>query len=206
MEDVIGKTDFDIYPADLAAEYWAISKSVIESGLPILRHEERGFDPQGKPIWVSSTKVPLCDGRGKVIGLVSIGRDITERKKAIEDLVASQRAALNMMEDAVESKESLEKINIDLQQEIKERRKAEAEVRKLNVELEQRVQERTTELTTANKELETFSFSVSHDLRSPLRSMTGFSEILLQDNSENLDPKTKDYLRRISDAAHRMGR
>ncbi len=93
-----------------------------------------------------------------------------------------------------------------MQREIKERRKVEREVRKLNVELEKRVEERTTELATTNKELEAFSYSVSHDLRAPLRSMTGFSEALLEENQASLDPQTKDYLHRISDAAHRMGR
>jgi PAS domain S-box-containing protein len=206
MEDVIGKTDFDTYPADMAAEFWSLDKSVIASGLPVFNYEERGFDSRGKLVWVLTTKVPLRDSRGKVIGLVGVGRDITERKKTDEDLVASQRASLNMMEDAVEAKESLEKANVDLLREIKERRKAEKEVRKLNVDLERRVQERTAELATANKELEAFSYSVSHDLRAPLRSMTGFSEALLEENQASLDPQTKDYLHRISDAAHRMGR
>ena len=206
MEDVIGKTDFDIYPADLAAEFWTISKSVIDSGAPVFNQEERGFDSHGKSVWILSTKVPLRDSQGKVIGLVGVGWDITERKKADEDLAASQKAALNIMEDAVDAKESLEKTNVDLHREIKERRKAEKEVRKLNVDLEQRVLERTTSLAAANKELEAFSYSVSHDLRTPLRSMTGFSEALLEEHPENLDPKTKDYLRRISDAARRMGR
>jgi PAS domain S-box-containing protein len=206
MEDVIGKTDFDTYPDEMAEEFWKLDKSVIDTGLPVFNFEERGYDSKGKPVWVLTTKVPLHNNEGEVIGLVGIGRDITERKKTSEDLVASQRAALNMMEDAVEAKESLEKVNLDLHREIKERRKAENEIRKLNVELEHRVQERTSELATANKELEAFSYSVSHDLRTPLRSMTGFSEALLEEFPEILDPKVKDYLHRISDAAHRMGR
>jgi PAS domain S-box-containing protein len=137
---------------------------------------------------------------------LAVTQDITDRKKVEEDLVASQRAAINMMEDAVESRGQLEQVNIGLQKEIKERRKAEKEVRKLNAKLEQRVQDRTAALVTANKELEAFSYSISHDLRTPLRSMTGFSEELLEEHAENLEPKTKDYLQRISEAARRMGR
>jgi len=58
---------------DLAAEFWSMSKSVIESGLPVINQEERGFDSHRKPVWVSSTQVPLHDSRGKIIGLVGIG-------------------------------------------------------------------------------------------------------------------------------------
>ena len=205
MEDVIGKTDFDTYPADMAAEFWALSKSVIDSGTPVFNQEERGLDSQGKPVWVSSTQVPLRDGQGKIIGLVGIGRDITEGKKSEEDLVSSQRAALNMMEDAVEARSQLEQVNIGLRKEVKDRRKAEAEIRKLNIELEHRVLERTAELAASNKELEAFSYSVSHDLRAPLRAMTGFSEALLEEYIPVLDERGKDYLHRVSESAKRMG-
>ena len=50
--DVLGKTDFDTYPADLAAEFWALSKAVMDSGVPVINQEERGLDSQGKPVWV----------------------------------------------------------------------------------------------------------------------------------------------------------
>lgn len=205
MEDVIGKTDFDTYPADLASEFWALSKSVIDFGTPVFNQEERGFDSQGNPVWVSTTQIPLRDSQGKVIGLVGIGQDITERKKNEEDLVSSQRAALNMMEDAVEARSQLEQVNIGLQKEVKDRRKAEAEIRKLNIELERRVLERTAELAASNKELEAFSYSVSHDLRAPLRAMTGFSEALLEEYIAVLDERGKDYLHRVSDSAKHMG-
>ena len=86
MEDVLGKTDLDIYPADLAAEFWALDKAVIDSGRPVINHEERGLDSQGKPVLVLSTKVPLRNAQGKVIGLVGIGRDVTERKRTEEQI------------------------------------------------------------------------------------------------------------------------
>jgi diguanylate cyclase (GGDEF)-like protein/PAS domain S-box-containing protein len=81
MEDVIGKTDLDIYPPELAKDYWALNKTVIDSGNSIINREQPGRDSQGKPIWILSSKVPLRDGQGKVVGLVGIAHDITERKQ-----------------------------------------------------------------------------------------------------------------------------
>ena len=74
MEDVIGKTDLEIYPPELANAYWALDKSVIDSGTSLINREEPGMDALGKPVWLLSSKVPLRDGQGKVVGLVGIGR------------------------------------------------------------------------------------------------------------------------------------
>ncbi len=92
-----------------------------------------------------------------------------------------------------------------IMRDISARKQAEHDIWRLNAELEQRVVERTAQLEVANQELEAFSYSVSHDLRSPLRHIEGFSEMLLEDSAERLDDGGRYYLERISAGCQRMG-
>lgn len=87
---------------------------------------------------------------------------------------------------------------------VSERKEAEREVHRLNAELEQRVAARTRELERAKEEMESFAYSVSHDLRQPLRSMTGFSQALMEDYADQLDDDARDFLNRIASGAARM--
>jgi PAS domain S-box-containing protein len=90
-------------------------------------------------------------------------------------------------------------------EDVSAKHEAEEEIHRLNQELEQRVLQRTAQLQAANKELEAFSYSVSHDLRAPLRAITGFSQILTEEKSGNLDAEGRRLLGVITDNTRRMG-
>jgi signal transduction histidine kinase len=94
---------------------------------------------------------------------------------------------------------------VDASRNVQRRREAEREVRRLNATLERRVRERTAELEVANLELEAFSYSVSHDLRQPLRAISGFAQVLLDEYADVLDERAHGYLARVRDGGVRMG-
>ena len=93
-----------------------------------------------------------------------------------------------------------------LEQEVEERRRVDEDLRNLNAQLELHVAQRTAQLETANKELESFSYSVSHDLRTPLRGVVGFADALLEDHGEDLDEEAQRKLRIVHGEGLRMGR
>jgi PAS domain S-box-containing protein len=93
VDDLVGKTDYDFLPAEMACNYVADDQIVMRTGQPMLGQEESSQRSDGSLIWLSTTKVPLHGEDGKVMGMVGIGRDITQRKKADEELLAAKDAA-----------------------------------------------------------------------------------------------------------------
>lgn len=128
-----------------------------------------------------------------IVNLAALARDVTQSRNY------SARARPTGRRDEVAS--LIDALNEMLEQ-IQKRDRA---LQEAHGELERRVEERTAQLTHANHELESFSYSVSHDLRAPLRSIDGFSQALLEDCEPQLDAAGKDYLRRIRGSTQRMG-
>jgi signal transduction histidine kinase len=123
--------------------------------------------------------------------VLNILGDFSEERAHLQD---TQRAELNILEDFDAEKIKVELVNQQLEKEVEDRKRVEAQVQRVN-----------TELLATNKELEAFSYSVSHDLRAPLRSIDGFSQALLEDCAAALDEQGKSYLHRVRAAAQRMG-
>jgi PAS domain S-box-containing protein len=85
-DEVVGKTDYDFFPHELAEQYYSNDQTVIRTGQPMVNREEMAIDEGGRKQWLLSTKVPLQDDSGTTVGIVGMSRDITERKRMGEAL------------------------------------------------------------------------------------------------------------------------
>jgi PAS domain S-box-containing protein len=159
---VVKLDDHGVFPRELADQLRANDLKVAASGRSV-QYEETADGIDGIRTYIS-VKFPVMDGTGRPYAVCGISTDITDRKRA------------------------------------------EDEVRRLNASLETRVLQRTAELEASTKELDAFAYSVSHDLRAPLRSLHGFSDALLEDYGDVLDDVGKDYLQRLQRNVGRMGR
>lgn len=167
---------------------------VLTTCRPVLTNDpehdpRRGGTPPGHPPLKAFMGLPLFRG-GELVGLAAVAnRPDGYDDSQIEHLQPFTSTCAMLIEAYRNSQR---------------RRHAEGMLRKLNLELEDHVNQRTAELQASIKELESFSYSVSHDLRAPLRGINGFSRLLLEDYGKHLDEQGKEYLRRICSATLRM--
>jgi len=161
VSDVIGKTDLDIWPKELAEKYMNDDSKVINKKKSL--NVEEQILHHGETKWFETFKLPIIDDKDNIIGTSGYAMDITERKNA------------------------------------------ELQLKELNSELEQRVAARTAQLESINKELESFSYSVSHDLRAPLRAINGFTTALQLDYAKKMDDEFKRITELLKNSTIKMG-
>lgn len=162
-EVIVGLTDLDLPWKDSeAASYRTDDRMVIETGIPKINYEETQLTNDGRITCVRTSKIPLRNHEGDIIGVLGTFEDISAR------------------------------------------RFAEEEIKKLNQTLEERVARRTAQLEAINNELESFSYSISHDLRAPLRAISGFSQILSTRHRKTLNDQGRQYMDYIVEASLRM--
>ncbi|MGO9273140.1 MAG: PAS domain S-box protein, partial [Terriglobia bacterium] len=91
--EAIGKTDFDFFPADIAQGFYDSEQKLLQSGQPIIDAIQKITKADGQVVWLSATEVPIYDAQGKIMGYVGVSRDITDRKRADEELQKAKEAA-----------------------------------------------------------------------------------------------------------------
>lgn len=145
-----------------------------------------------------------CEGFWALCERVCQGEIITDLEEQYETKTHTQ-VFCTVALAAIRSAETSAPMVLSMLADVTERRRAAEEVARLQAVLEQRVIERTAALQAANKELEVFSYAISHDLRAPLRSIDGLSRIVLEDYGASLNAEGQRYLQRIQAASQRMG-
>jgi PAS domain S-box-containing protein len=110
--ELVGRTDWDFYPPERAAQFDADERAIIQSGQPLLDHDEPNVDAAGHLRWITTTKLPMRDRQGQIIGLVGIGHDLTERKQAEQERQDHLRflASMDQINRALQGANDLEQM------------------------------------------------------------------------------------------------
>jgi PAS domain S-box-containing protein len=208
-QDVVGK--YNILNDNIVAEQGVLPlvRSVFEDGATV-RFEIRYDSSKLKHVELRRyafvildvTVFPIRDAKGEIANAVIQHIDITARRESEEAL---QRANAELERRVSERTAELSAANAALSVEICEREKAEDELFKLNGELEQRVSKRTALLESALMQMESFSYSISHDLRAPLRVVDGYLQLLEEDFGAQFPREAKPFLDKVSSNVKRMG-
>jgi PAS domain S-box-containing protein len=196
LHAVIEGTTDSIFMKDLQGRYVTINSAGAKViGKPL----EDIIGKDDSELFPSNIALPLMENDRKLLG--------AERSQTYEDIVPVRGELRTFLSTKTICRNEQGKAIglIGIARDITERKRTEKQIKKLNQDLERRVFERTAQLEATNKELESFSYSVSHDLRAPLRSIDGFSQALIERYTEQLDDKGKHYLKRVRAATQRMG-
>lgn len=179
-DEAFGKTDEDILPTNLAGTCLSSDEEAIKTGNTI--HSEEYLETEnGENVIFETIKTPLSDDKGKVIGIVGISRDITERIQAERKL---KRAHDELETRVRERTEDLSRANLQLKKEIKERKLTQVALQKARDVAE-----------AANRAKSEFLANMSHELRTPLNAILGYAQILRKDT--NLTERQLDALKTI---------
>lgn len=181
LEQAVGKTDHDFFPAELAAQYLADEQRILATGQALINKEETTLDTTGRIHWLLTSKVPLTGPAGTVVGLVGVGRDISTLKEVEDEL----RRARDELEVRVKERTAeLSAAVTMLRDEVSRRQLIEGQLREAIVGLEKH-----------NKEKSEFVTNVSHELKTPLTSMLFGTRNLLQGIAGPLPEKAIRYLK-----------
>ncbi len=216
LKEVVGKTDFDFYPEEYANNYFSDERKIIVTGKPIINKEELTVNESGKQLYLSTTKVPLKDKKGKIVGIVGIGRDITEKiiaenrlKEQAKNLEASnlllaERAKKieNLNTDLVDINKKLEYANNDLNERKEELEAALEQLKKTQSHLIQSEKMASLGILLAG---------IAHEINNPVNFIyAGVNSIIkdfddlrmVLDKIDLLDSKSEDILSLISEIEH----